>query len=174
VARANPICYSCGTKLTSENWSPSFQRNYNYLCKRCNNKKVSKWASANRAQRRKIGREWKRDKYWKDPEAARLQEREAKRRLKLEVLTHYSGGDPVCSNPFEIHEKAFSIVEALSIDHTNGGGHAHARLIGGSLYKWLRKNHFPPGFQVLCMNCQWIKRARRDENAHNFRGREKL
>ena len=29
---------------------------------------------------------------------------------------------------------------------------------GYMTYKWLRKNGFPPGFQVLCMNCQHGKR----------------
>lgn len=41
----------------------------------------------------------------------------------------------------------------LSIDHINGGGRQHRDKIGNHLYNWLRRNNFPPGFQVLCLNC---------------------
>jgi len=50
----------------------------------------------------------------------------------------------------------------LSIDHINNDGHKHRRenniRTGEQMYRWLAKNNFPPGFQVLCMNCQWGKR----------------
>lgn len=42
----------------------------------------------------------------------------------------------------------------LSIDHVNNDGKEHRKgLRGMRIYKWLIDNHFPPGFQVLCMNC---------------------
>jgi hypothetical protein len=44
----------------------------------------------------------------------------------------------------------------LTIDHENGDGAAHRRQIGqGSivLYRWLRRNNYPPGFRTLCWNC---------------------
>lgn len=44
--------------------------------------------------------------------------------------------------------------EFLSIDHIDGGGRQHRKEIGAVvIYQWLKKNNFPPGFQVLCMNC---------------------
>jgi ribosomal protein L37AE/L43A len=50
----------------------------------------------------------------------------------------------------------------LSIDHINNDGAAHKRKYnlhtGEQLYRWLKRNNFPAGFQVLCMNCQWGKR----------------
>jgi hypothetical protein len=46
----------------------------------------------------------------------------------------------------------------LSIDHINNDGALHRKsLFGtgkGSIHGWLIKNNYPPGFQVLCMNCQ--------------------
>lgn len=54
----------------------------------------------------------------------------------------------------------------LSIDHVNNDGAAHRRSLGyagngkgGSsrTLKWIRDNNYPPGFQVLCMNCQFGK-----------------
>lgn len=46
----------------------------------------------------------------------------------------------------------------LSIDHVNSDGAEHRRAIanqGGSnnFYVWLKRNNYPKGFQVLCMNC---------------------
>ena len=49
----------------------------------------------------------------------------------------------------------------LTIDHIAGDGAAHRRdfnLKGGIVfYKWLEKNSYPDGFQVLCMNCNYKK-----------------
>jgi len=43
----------------------------------------------------------------------------------------------------------------LSIDHVNNDGGRHRREVGSStsILHWLRKNRYPPGFQVLCTNC---------------------
>lgn len=45
----------------------------------------------------------------------------------------------------------------LTIDHINGGGTKHRRMagFGADIYRWLWKNNFPPGFRVLCMNCNF-------------------
>lgn len=84
-------------------------------------------------------------------EVARI--RDKKRRL--EVLKHYGGDPPKC------HCCGESIYEFLSIDHINGGGYKHRKEIGGyfgrNFYKWLVKNNFPDGFQVLCHNCNLAK-----------------
>jgi len=50
--------------------------------------------------------------------------------------------------------------EFLTIDHINNDGAAHKREIGGGgikLYLWLKRKGYPPGFQVLCMNCNFAK-----------------
>jgi hypothetical protein len=74
-------------------------------------------------------------------------------KLRHDILVHYSGGLPACSCCGEKHD------EFLTIDHINGGGTDHRRMIGGGrlIYNWLVKNDFPPGFQVLCMNCNFAK-----------------
>ncbi|HUW17672.1 MAG TPA: hypothetical protein VMW16_00035 [Sedimentisphaerales bacterium] len=67
--------------------------------------------------------------------------------LKTEVFSAY-GGKCVCCGENNLM--------FLSIDHINGQGTRHRRQIGGSsnlLYRWLRKNNYPKGFQVLCFNC---------------------
>jgi hypothetical protein len=49
-------------------------------------------------------------------------------------------------------------MEFLSIDHVNGGGGEHRRkLKTTSMYHWLRRQGYPSGFAVLCMNCNFAK-----------------
>ena len=74
---------------------------------------------------------------------------------KIKVLSHYSDGCIRCKRCGLRH------VFALTIDHINNDGAEHRKrdnLYGGnSFYRWLIKNKYPEGFQVLCMSCQLIK-----------------
>lgn len=63
----------------------------------------------------------------------------------------------------------FSDARALQIDHINGGGNHQARNRKGGLllfYKSILAD--PSGYQVLCANCNWIKRAENDENGRRY------
>ncbi len=82
---------------------------------------------------------------------------EKKFELKVKVLTHYGGGKCKCIIC------GFADIRALSIDHIEGGGNEHRRTMGRSnIYKWLVENDYPEGYQTLCMNCQFIKRYKKD------------
>ena len=73
------------------------------------------------------------------------------RKRREEVLKHYGGKCACCG------ESAYHF---MSIDHINGGGYKHRKEIGNfgrNFYKWLIKNNFPNGFQVLCHNCNLAK-----------------
>ena len=111
----------------------------------------------------KIGlRKWRREymrNYWKlNPQQyvknqARLQKTRAD--LRFQVLTHYGGNPPKCACCGEDH------IEFLEIDHIYGGGRKHRRKVRkkcGNFYRWIIKNGFPEGFQVLCANCNRAKR----------------
>lgn len=70
--------------------------------------------------------------------------------LKLEVFSYYGGASCNCCG-----EK---LIEFLSVDHKENNGAEHRReLKNGSLYRWLKKNNYPKGYQVLCMNCNFSK-----------------
>ncbi len=89
-------------------------------------------------------------------EARKQYNKESRQKMKLEVLQHYSNLDiPCCACCGE------SIIEFLCIDHLNGNGNVHRKEIGSShgrnMYRWLKQNNFPPGFQVLCWNCNTAK-----------------
>lgn len=78
--------------------------------------------------------------------------------LKLEVIKAYGGAK--CNGCDETE------ICVLQMDHINGGGHKHAKEIGGSgkLYPWLkheflRTGEWPKGFRVLCACCN-IRAAR--------------
>lgn len=72
-------------------------------------------------------------------------------RRKLRVFEYYSNGTMICNCCGE------NIIEFLSIDHINGGGRKHRAEVGKNLYRWIIRNNFPPGFQVLCNNCNMAK-----------------
>ena len=76
---------------------------------------------------------------------------------KIKVFQAYSP-DLTCQHC------GFTDLRALSIDHIKGGGTQDRKIRSGyALYRWLIKNNFPEGFQVLCMNCQFIKRVENNE-----------
>lgn len=76
--------------------------------------------------------------------------RQYKAKVRDEVLEEYGGPTCVCCGETQ--------KEFLEIDHVNGDGAAHRREIGrGNFYSWLKKNNFPPSFQVLCRNCNGAK-----------------
>ena len=79
-------------------------------------------------------------------------------RVRMEVLTHYSGNPPHCQCCDE------SVFDFLCMDHVNNNGNAHRREIGTNrMYYWIRRHGYPDGFQVLCYNCNMGK-------AHNSAG----
>lgn len=82
---------------------------------------------------------------------------EKKFELKIKVLTHYGNGKCTCVIC------GFDDLRALSIDHIDGGGGEHRRKMGYStIYRWLVVNDYPEGYQTLCMNCQFIKRYKKE------------
>lgn len=55
-------------------------------------------------------------------------------------------------------------IEFLTIDHVNGKGNEHRKLLfkhnvgGVHMYRWLKRNNYPEGYTILCMNCNWAQR----------------
>lgn len=45
----------------------------------------------------------------------------------------------------------------LTVDHVNNDGAEHRKTFNGDLYKWLIRQGFPDGFQILCFNCNMGK-----------------
>lgn len=76
--------------------------------------------------------------------------RKSKERRK--VLEYYSNGKLECSC---CHENTY---EFLTLEHLNGGGGKHRKLLGpANVIRYLIKNNFPEGYGVLCYNCNCAK-----------------
>lgn len=72
-------------------------------------------------------------------------------RLKIEIFEAYGGA--ICVNCGE------DFPNVLALDHINDDGHLHrkAGLRGQQVYRMLKKQGWPPGYQVLCHNCNTLK-----------------
>ena len=132
---------------------------YRHECKHCQTVRIRQFEKDK-------GKEWKRAKskasYYKlkqDPEW--WERRKASKRVgngntyaarvRDEAYARYGG--PMCaccgeSNPF-----------FLTIDHINNDGHVQRKQhkAATALYSWLKARGYPPGYQVLCYNCNMGK-----------------
>jgi hypothetical protein len=78
--------------------------------------------------------------------------RRARAKLKAEVFSHYGDRCACCG---EVDPRF------LTLDHVNGNGRAHRKSLGKNgvnpssyaVFYDIKKQGFPPGFQVLCFNC---------------------
>jgi len=110
-----------------------------WKCKKCGNLDAKKL-------------NWNQRKYRENKEHRELWK--TKRRIrelenKIIVFKKYSGEVPKCACCGE------SNMKFLTIDHMIGKGIDQRKegIYGVTLITWLIKNDFPPGFQVLCFNC---------------------
>jgi hypothetical protein len=80
--------------------------------------------------------------------------REQRAKFRFEVLSHYSNGTPHCACCDELE------IEFLTIDHVHNDGARRRQEDKGHRFiiQWLRAHGLPPGFQVLCMNCNLATR----------------
>ena len=83
--------------------------------------------------------------------------REYSRRVRLEVMTQYCGGEPKCACCGE------RVFEFLTLDHKNGDGAEHRRELKTknteALCRWAKAHGYPPTLQVLCWNCNCGRRV---------------
>lgn len=184
MSKSAKKCTTC-KKFLSKNMFCKCKSNkdgLNYHCKVCAKKRAIKYRNYNKASIKQYSKEYReknREKlkitkreYYKTnkveinkkstnyvknhPEQYRKYCRKSRKNLKIKVFQHYCLGDIKC----KCGEKD---IDVLTIDHINNNGYKHKKLFnlrgGSDLYRWLKKNNYPNEFQVLCMNCQILKRA---------------
>ena len=90
------------------------------------------------------------DKEYRDRNKEKIRKRSVQynQRIRLDAISRYGG---ICSCCGE------SELGFLSIDHIEGGGNKHRKTFKTSIYRWLKKNNYPDGFQILCHNCNMAK-----------------
>lgn len=138
VAIDTRLCKKCGPRAVSEFYvakDPCGKGGIRYFCKKCKNERDDK---------RRIDLGQVRLDYLKDYRA----------RVRGLVLSHYSSGKNECASCRE------SCQAFLCVDHINDDGYlsrGKSERSSPGLYGWLTKNGFPPGFQILCHNCNYLK-----------------
>lgn len=81
-------------------------------------------------------------------ERSRIAKKKYEDKARIEVFKYYGEECNCCKED----GKTF-----LTIDHINGGGTKHRKVLKEKIYTWLFRNNFPEGFQTLCFNCNWSK-----------------
>jgi hypothetical protein len=69
--------------------------------------------------------------------------------LKIVVFDHYGNQCAYCRE---------DALEYLTMDHINNDGASHRKEIGTEIFPWLKRNNYPNNFQILCFNCNYVKR----------------
>lgn len=90
-------------------------------------------------------------------EAHRVRRAQYHEKTRYTVFRHYAMSEkPSCLSC------GIADMDVLTIDHIFGGGRKHRIEIRAynsatAFYRWLVRNSFPDGFQVLCQNCNTKK-----------------
>ena len=139
--RTNPLfCDDCNTRINiSKNRSKLKKKEHN-LCRECGIERDNDTLHCSKC-------------------IIKIKERSkiARLAIKKEVLQQYSIDELKCACCGE-KEIVF-----LTLDHIDGGGNEHRRELakigikGGNFYRLLKKQEYPPGYQVLCFNCNLAK-----------------
>lgn len=92
------------------------------------------------------------DSTYKLCEKCRSNLKEKRQQEKLITFEKYGGPQCACCGD--------NFLPFLTMDHINGDGATHRKqkITGVFLYRWLRKNNYPSGFQVLCYSCNGAKK----------------
>ncbi len=132
-----------------------------------------KWRAKNAERARAAVRAWERN----NPDAVKAQRRKHKDRInlarrkrlhryKMDVLRAYS--DPPCCKACGV-----DTIEFLCLDHVNDDGNVmrqeHGR--GSSIYRWAQLHGHPDTLQILCYNCNHLKRPKASTRYSAYRDR---
>ncbi len=129
------------------------------ILKRVRHKKVSTITN----EEAEVIRKYDRIRYRKNPDRQqqtpeqKVYQNNWRRKQRYKIMQHYSGGTPKCA------KCGITDIRVLSIDHINGGGRKQIIETHTSLPQWIVNHNYPDGFQILCMNCQFIKAAENKE-----------
>jgi len=111
-----------------------FPEGYQVLCSNCNNKKE-----------RLINRE-----IVENGTKNQKQIYNHKFKLKLDIFSHYKTDNKIkCSCP----NCNVDDIDVLCVDHINGDGAEHRKIVGRNMYNWVKLNNYPDTFRLLCYNC---------------------
>ena len=147
-----PNCRVCKAELTKENTHISYEKSHDNICKTCKNKQ-SLIRSKNYAKTPK-GKQNQKD--WIN---------KYHRNLRIKIIQLLGGK---CANPYNLNHGDFiADRRCLQIDHINGNGRKERITFPStSAYQNYILKQIKAGskdYQLLCANCNWIKRVMNKE-----------
>lgn len=125
--------------------------------------KLKRSYQRNKKTRRKQQNDYHRTQYKNDKkfkETVQKRNHNWVRKNKEKVISNYSNGEMKCA------VCGIDDFDLLTMDHIYGGGSRFKREYkertgkNFHLHTFLIKNNFPPGYRVLCWNCQYKERIR--------------
>lgn len=169
-------CIECLAKLKvrSKRWKEQYKQRGG-VCRNCGRKSDAYYCSICKSARSKARKKWSKVRVESGlcrkcssdslPNQSHCQacldkQRQYRKRDRDIVFEAYGGPQCNCCG-----EKT---IEFLTLDHINNDGAEHRRKIsngrgrgggGSAMHRWLIRNEFPEGIQVLCANCQLGKQS---------------
>jgi hypothetical protein len=114
--------------------------------------RYKKWYEENKDKAREMKRINMQKLRDKNPDKYNAQSRKAKIKDKLKLFLMYGNTCAICG---------FSDMRALSLDHVKNNGNEERRLHGiRGTYKLAKEKLDLEQYRILCMNCQFIERAK--------------
>jgi hypothetical protein len=115
----------------------NYPSGYQVLCSNCNNKKERKKSRMKEISYTVLHKR-NNQKY---------------KNLKFNVFSHYKTDNKIQCSCCGVND-----LDILCTDHINGDGAKHRAsgelgTHGQKIYSWLKRNNYPPGFRILCHNC---------------------
>lgn len=112
-----------------------------------------KYRNEYRADHPEYFKEYRKKYYAEHKEELNQYAKRERIRIQFEVFSHYCNGIPYCQCPYCEETN----IQFLTIDHIDNKGNEQRRKTncgtGAIMYRWLRDNAYPEGYQVLCFNC---------------------
>ena len=142
---AHRSCNGCGTTDIRRFGTGEYSK---YRCKRCEQFRAKRKYHEDPTRFRESALRY----YHKNRDVQMSRNQKYEAMVKDEVFKAYGGYTCTCCKE---KNKKF-----LTLDHIDGGGTKHRKEMGGGgkfHYRILYKKNFPPGYQILCMNCNFGK-----------------
>ena len=144
-------CIGCGELKVLDDFvlSGKYRKS---LCKVCDNKRRSKHQKDNRGYYNIKQKEWRDSNIERNREIVGKAANRHYNRVRQEVLEVIGNGIIVCV------KCGFNDIRAIQIDHINGGGFKEFQNSVSSVSYYRNMLVHPEKYQLLCANCNWIKR----------------
>lgn len=145
-------CKICGDEFRKVRNQLYCEPNCAYKAKRMSeNRSSRKWYKKNLEKVRKYKASNMKKYRKRNPEKYNKQSRDAKARIREKIFKLYGNQCVSCG---------FTDRRALTLDHIKNNGAEERRLLGerGVYYRAIDE-YRPEEYQILCMNCQFIKRV---------------